>query len=330
MTRIVTVVGATGNQGGSVVAALLDNPAFSIRAITRNSESQAAKDLANKGVEVVEADLNDVGSLKSAFAGSHAIFAMTNFFESLSSFGIEMSMQKETALGINLANAAADTDSLEHYVWSTLPNSRENSGAKAIVPYYESKNQVDRHIKSIPHLLQKTTFVWFAWYISNLQYPIYRPTPVNGMDGAKSFIQVLGVPPATLVPVMGDEKKNIGLFVKSILEQPHKTLPGKIVSGVTEHLSFEKILTHLAPGDQTKAHSLQISKEGYSRLWPMWGEVLHLTHEYFAQVGSESFTSTEQHVLTKDDLNVEGLIDSAEALSKINIMEREGERAKFP
>ena len=58
MSEIITVFGATGNQGGSVVDAVLNDPAlssrFTIRAVTRDASKPAAKELAAKdGVEVV-------------------------------------------------------------------------------------------------------------------------------------------------------------------------------------------------------------------------------------------------------------------------------------
>ncbi|KAF3074737.1 NmrA family domain-containing protein 1 [Trichoderma lentiforme] len=65
--KIVTVVGATGIQGGSVIDVLLKDDKYHIRAITRNCETQSAKDLAAKGVEVVQATTNDVSSLTAAF-----------------------------------------------------------------------------------------------------------------------------------------------------------------------------------------------------------------------------------------------------------------------
>jgi uncharacterized protein YbjT (DUF2867 family) len=59
---IIAVLGATGSQGGGVVAALQKQGKFGIRAVTRNA--QRAKALADQGVEVVEADMNDKESLK--------------------------------------------------------------------------------------------------------------------------------------------------------------------------------------------------------------------------------------------------------------------------
>lgn len=65
--KLVVVVGATGAQGGSVVSTLSKNPIYKIRAITRNTTSAAAQKLVAQGVEVVEADSEDVSSLIKAF-----------------------------------------------------------------------------------------------------------------------------------------------------------------------------------------------------------------------------------------------------------------------
>ena len=59
--KIIAVVGATGAQGGGLVRAILsdkDSP-FTARAITRNVDSDKAKELAKLGAEVVSADVDD-------------------------------------------------------------------------------------------------------------------------------------------------------------------------------------------------------------------------------------------------------------------------------
>lgn len=57
MSKLITVFGATGNQGGSVIRAILNDDAlskqFKIRGITRDTSKPAAKELAAKGVEMV-------------------------------------------------------------------------------------------------------------------------------------------------------------------------------------------------------------------------------------------------------------------------------------
>lgn len=56
MSKLLTVFGATGNQGGSVIRAVLADSVlfkeFTVRGITRDASKPAAKDLASKGVEI--------------------------------------------------------------------------------------------------------------------------------------------------------------------------------------------------------------------------------------------------------------------------------------
>src|ERR1700691_5406029 len=61
MSKILTVFGATGIQGGSVINAVLASPnlskTFKIRGITRDPSKPSGQALAAKGVEPVKADM---------------------------------------------------------------------------------------------------------------------------------------------------------------------------------------------------------------------------------------------------------------------------------
>lgn len=67
MLPLLTIVGATGSQGGSVLASALESKQYRIRAITRNPKSAAAAKFSSQGVEVIVADLDDESSLFKAF-----------------------------------------------------------------------------------------------------------------------------------------------------------------------------------------------------------------------------------------------------------------------
>ncbi len=73
MHKILTVFGATGNQGGSVIAAVLQDPVlsktFKIRAVTRDSTKPAAKELTAKGVQVVSVRPHGLHELASIDSG---------------------------------------------------------------------------------------------------------------------------------------------------------------------------------------------------------------------------------------------------------------------
>lgn len=74
------VLGATGGQGGAVLAALLARGAR-VRALVRDPVAGAARRLADRGVEVVAGSLNDEGSLAAAMDGTAGLFALTTPFE---------------------------------------------------------------------------------------------------------------------------------------------------------------------------------------------------------------------------------------------------------
>ena len=62
MSKLVVVFGSTGKQGGSVARALLQK-GFKVRGITRNTESDKAKELKKLGAELAKGDLDDATSI---------------------------------------------------------------------------------------------------------------------------------------------------------------------------------------------------------------------------------------------------------------------------
>ncbi|HYB53157.1 MAG TPA: NmrA family NAD(P)-binding protein, partial [Thermoanaerobaculia bacterium] len=79
--KIIAVLGATGAQGGGVVRAILADPngGFAARAVAHNPSSEKAKELARMGAEVVAGDVDDLESLKKAFAGAYGAYCVTFF-----------------------------------------------------------------------------------------------------------------------------------------------------------------------------------------------------------------------------------------------------------
>ncbi|MGE5247644.1 MAG: NmrA family NAD(P)-binding protein, partial [Verrucomicrobiota bacterium] len=101
--KIIAVVGATGAQGSGLCRAILEDKGgeFAVRALTRNTRSDKAKELERLGAEVVAADVDDVGSLTQAFRGAHGAFCVTFFWE-------HFSPEKEVAQARNMAAAAKE------------------------------------------------------------------------------------------------------------------------------------------------------------------------------------------------------------------------------
>ncbi|KAJ9144408.1 NAD(P)-binding protein [Coniochaeta hoffmannii] len=261
--KTVTVLGATGNQGVGVVSGLLqDQGKYHIRAVTRRPDSDAARSLQAKGVELIQADLNNLESLEAAFAGSHVIYAVTDFFEPFAAFGPDRAMEVESQQGINVARAAAATPSLEHFIWSTLPNGAEISHGKYTVPHFEGKNRVDAYIRQDKALLAKTTFFWVTWYHSNYDFPMYTPFPV---PSAGKYVQVTSYSPETLITTIGDVRANVGAFVRAVLDNPQKTRNGAVVRADIGTLTSDELLKTWAAVQGKQAISVRTDVATYNR-----------------------------------------------------------------
>ena len=101
--KILVVFGATGNQGGSVINAVLGDAKtgndFKIRGITRDPTKPNAKALEARGVECVAADINSKDQISAALKGAYAVFAVTNYWE-------KMDAELELDQGKTIADAA--------------------------------------------------------------------------------------------------------------------------------------------------------------------------------------------------------------------------------
>ncbi|KAG5802054.1 hypothetical protein H9Q74_013470 [Fusarium xylarioides] len=317
MSTIVTVMGATGVQGSSVINAFTaskDAKRYSLRAITRNTTSEAAQKLSAAGIQVVQADTNDVESLRAAFSGSHVIYSTTNFFEVFQKeLSVEEAGENEITQGVNIAKAAAMTSSLQHFIWSTLPNARGLMRGNKGVPFQDSKNEVEDYIKSDVNLFSKTTFLMIGFYLSNIQYPFFQPFSLP-TSGTSRLMQILPCPSTTLLPVAGDEQINIGLFVKAIVSQPEKTLGGKYVQGAVGYMSVANFVATWAAKENRTVECIQVTPEAYNAFWPGYGQLMAQAFEFWGLLKDKSF-SVNGSALTHEDLNISGLVDVMEGFA---------------
>jgi uncharacterized protein YbjT (DUF2867 family) len=81
MSKILIVFGATGQQGGSVIDYVINDPQLSkqykVRGVTSDPSKPAAHALEEKGVEVVKGHVENKGSLMQVMQGAHTVFGMT-------------------------------------------------------------------------------------------------------------------------------------------------------------------------------------------------------------------------------------------------------------
>ncbi|BCX04981.1 MAG: nucleotide-diphosphate-sugar epimerase [Candidatus Roseilinea sp.] len=180
--KIITVIGATGAQGGGLARAILNDPHsnFAVRAVTRDPNSDKAKALARLGADVVAADLDDPDSLERAFNGAYGAFCVTFFWAHFSP-DLEIAQAKRMAHAARKAN-------LKHVIWSTLEDSRQwvpvsdtripTLMGKYKVPHMDAKGEADQAFieAGVP-----TTFLLTSFFWENFIY--FGMGPRRGADG---------------------------------------------------------------------------------------------------------------------------------------------------
>jgi predicted transcriptional regulator len=147
-----------------------------VRGLTRDVNSTKSQKLAAQGVELVQADLDDAASLERAFQGADIIYAMTDFWQS-------MSAEIEFEQGKRIVEIAAALPDLEHFVWASLPDGKELSKGQFInIFHWQSKADLAKYIKSSkPGLWSKTIEILFPNYFENCvtNAPVYLPVKVR-------------------------------------------------------------------------------------------------------------------------------------------------------
>lgn len=192
----------TGRQGGSVVDWLLKEPAgiFTIRGVTRNPESPASRALAQKGVEVIKADLSSLEDTIAAFTGAWGVFAVTQFYEH--GFDVEQIHGKNMVEACKVAN-------VEHIVWSTV----EGREGECAAISWKSKSLIEDLIiaSGIPW-----TFVYIPMYYENFWTAFFAPS-YSDKDG---FNWSVGFLPD--VPIFAFSVEDLGAWVVPAFREPDK------------------------------------------------------------------------------------------------------------
>lgn len=250
--KIIAIVGATGAQGGGLVRAILNDSSgeFTPRAITRNTGSDKAKELAALGAEVVSADVDDPASLNRAFQGAYGAYCVSFFWE-------HFSPEKELAHARAMADAARDAG-LKHVIWSTLEDTRKwvplNDDRmptlmdKYKVPHLDAKGEANRFFTEagVP-----TTFLLTSFYWDNFIH--FGMGPKKDQDGALAITLPMGD-----AKLPGIAAEDIGKCAYGIFRDGAKYL-GKTVGIAGDHLSGDEMAAALshALGKQVRYNKVE-------------------------------------------------------------------------
>ena len=149
--RTILVTGATGRQGGAVFRHL--HRKFPMRVLVRDLEKREALELAGPGVELVQGDQEDPGSLKRAVDGVYGTYSVQTSKDN----------EAEVRQGRNVIDAAT-AESIRHLVYSSVACADQKTG----IPHFETKGRIEEHIHAtgIKHTILRPVFFmenWLNW-----------------------------------------------------------------------------------------------------------------------------------------------------------------------
>ena len=153
--RTILITGVTGHQGGAVAQAL-HGAGFRLRGLTRKPDGERAAALKRQGVDVVQGDLDDEGTLRRALSGTWGVFSVQNTWEA----GVE----REEEQGKRLATLARDAG-VEHFVYSSVGSAHKKTG----VPHFDNKWRIEEAVRGLrfpTHVILRPVF-----FMENLVAP---------------------------------------------------------------------------------------------------------------------------------------------------------------
>src|SRR5215468_6669555 len=211
--KLVLVTGATGRQGGAVIRHMLPK-GWKLRALTRNPNNHSAQELARKGVEVVQGDLEDPASLDRASRGVYGIYSVQDFWA--------IGAKREVLQGKNLADAAKKAG-VKHFVYSSVGGAERNTG----IPHWESKWQVEKHIRqlALPATIFRPAAFMDMYYLDQVEIGILKGKLAAPMRGDKPYQTI-----AT---------NDIGAFVALAFERPSEFIGSELEIAWRELTSIE-------------------------------------------------------------------------------------------
>lgn len=169
MKRKVLVSGATGQQGGSVMKALLQ-AGHVVTGITRNTDAQKAKSLEAAGATMISVDFTNHDLLVDAMRQVDTVFSMTTPFEA----GIEAEIEQ----GKTMAHAA-ELAGVDHFIYSSVADADRHTH----IPHFDSKFEVEKYLAG---LKLNTTIVAPTYFMDNLLF--------FNMDGLKQGMLGMAMP----------------------------------------------------------------------------------------------------------------------------------------
>jgi uncharacterized protein YbjT (DUF2867 family) len=253
MSKTILVTGATGQQGGATVEALLASVSgWKVIALSRKPEAPAARALAARGVQVLRGDMTDRASLREAMKGVHGVYSVQ----------ANASVDGEIRQGKLVADVAAECG-VTHFVYSSVGGAERSSG----VPHFESKWAIEEHIRKLG---LAATILRPATFMDNLAKGPMRTGMLSMM---KTFVP--DIRPLQLIAI-----RDIGGFAALAFDRPQEFV-GQAIELAGDTLTRPQIIRALKNAGLSPAISVRLPTV-LTRRMP---EDLRLMFNWFAEHG---------------------------------------------
>ena len=254
--RVILVSGATGQQGGSVARNLLER-GFAVRALTRDTEKAAAKELADLGAELVSGDLEDRASIERVLAGVYGVFSVQQFWE--------VGVEGEVRQGILLADAAKEAG-VEHLVYSSVGSAHRETG----IPHFDSKWEVEEHVRAsgVPYTVLRPVFFMQNWEM--MREPVLGGTLPQPLDPDKPFQMI--------------DAEDIGVFAARAFDDPESWI-GREVDIAGDELTMPEIAGTFSRVIGRNVDYFQVPWDGFEE---QMGEEYTIMYRWFNDYGYEA------------------------------------------
>ena len=262
MSKILAVVGATGQQGSSVIKHVTSHPelskTFKVRALTRSPEK--ARGQLPSDTEVVQVDLDDVESLKAAFRGVDTVFGVTDYWQ-------KCDKEYEKQQGINIADAAKAAG-VRHLIWSASTDVRKiTKGEIQHCEYFDNKAEVMEYIEQIKGDSMMASYPTPAVFMQNFKREI-----TLGPDNVPTWYKPWDLH-KTRVPYI--DAVDSGMYVAGIMLQGPEEMNGVKILSTAEWLSPKEILDQASREIGKEILFQQVSPEAFQeKLPPAFGAAL--------------------------------------------------------
>ena len=211
--KTILVTGATGQQGGAVVRSLSVH-GWKVRALVRDPNKPTAQQLVKHNIELIQGDLFMPASLDEALDGVYGVFSVQTM--------AEHGVGGEIVQGKLLADAAHKAQ-VQHFIYSSVGGAERESG----IPHFESKWQVEKHIRALG---LPATIIRPVFFMENLA----RLSTLIKQQNTLSF----PLHPETRLQLIATE--NIGSFATLAFEQP-TSFVGKALEIAGDELSMTEL-----------------------------------------------------------------------------------------